>query len=55
MNMSEQAKEARREYSRKWRANNRDKQKQYAARHWEKIAEKQRTAEKLVDFTEEKQ
>lgn len=42
MKMSEQAREARREYARKWRAANKEKQKQYAARHWEKVAASQR-------------
>ena len=34
--MSEAAREARRAYMRKWRAANKDKQREYARRHWEK-------------------
>ena len=41
MNLSEQAKEARRQYAKNWRAANRGKQKQYMLKYWEKIAEKQ--------------
>jgi len=39
--MSEAAREARRAYMRKWRAANKDKQREYARRHWEKKAAEQ--------------
>lgn len=42
MKMSEQARAARREYARKWRGENRDKTKQYTAKHWEKVAAQQK-------------
>ncbi|MBR0351669.1 MAG: phosphatase [Oscillospiraceae bacterium] len=37
--MSNDAKEARREYYRKWRAKNKDKQSEYTRRYWERKAE----------------
>ena len=36
--MSEAAKEARREYMRTWRANNPERVKAHAERHWENVA-----------------
>ena len=36
--MTERAKEARREYRRKWARENRHKQRIYEERHWEKVA-----------------
>lgn len=36
--MTEEAKEARREYRRKWYRENTAKQREYEARHWEKVA-----------------
>lgn len=39
-NIVTKADEARRAYFKKWRANNRDKIKEYNARYWEKQAEK---------------
>lgn len=42
MNLSKQAKEARRQYAKNWRAANRGKQKQYMLKYWEKVAEKQK-------------
>ena len=40
--MSEQARQAKREYERKWRENNQDKIKVIRARYWEKRAERAR-------------
>ena len=40
--MSEQAKQAKREYERRWRENNRDKVEAIRARYWEKLAKKVR-------------
>lgn len=37
--MTEQAKNARREYQRAWRAKNREKIREYEKRHWEKVAQ----------------
>lgn len=39
MAMTEQAAEARRAYKREWYAKNKDKQRAYAQRHWEKVAQ----------------
>lgn len=45
--MTDQAKQIQREYIRKWRANNPDKQREYNRRYWEKKAkEAQRQNEK---------
>lgn len=44
MSLSEQAKKARNEYAKKWRLENKDKQKQYTAKYWERVAEKQHGA-----------
>lgn len=41
MPMTEQAKEARREYKRKWARENRDKVRQAQARYWERKAAQQ--------------
>lgn len=38
--MSDAAKKARAEYQRKWRKDHPDKAKEYANRHWERMAEK---------------
>ena len=38
MELSDKAKELRNAYQNKWRRNNPDKQKQYAANYWEKKA-----------------
>lgn len=38
MNLSEQAKEARRKYKREWARKNRDKVQAAINRHWEKVA-----------------
>ena len=38
MTMSEQAKQARRAYQAKWRAENRDKIREHERRYWEKKA-----------------
>lgn len=40
-------KEARREYYRKWRSANKDKEKQYRDRYWEKRAMKKMQADKM--------
>lgn len=40
----ERVKQARREYFRKWRANNKDRVKEYNRRYWQSVAEKQQTA-----------
>jgi len=45
--MSEAAKQARRDYKRKWNAENKDKVKQYQRTYWERKADsdRQKTAE----------
>lgn len=40
--LTEAAKEARREYKRRWNAANRDKQREYEQRYWERKAAKNR-------------
>lgn len=45
MKLSKEAREARREYMKKYREQNPDKQKVYAARYWERRAERERKAE----------
>ena len=48
MTMTEAAKEARREYKRRWNAANRDKQREYEMRYWErKAAENQKKTEEI--------
>lgn len=42
MQMSEEAKQAKREYERKWRAENKEKVRAIKRRYWEKQAEKAR-------------
>ena len=37
----ERIKQAQREYFRKWRANNKDRVKEYNRRYWQKVIEKQ--------------
>lgn len=44
--MTEEAKEARRAYKRKWAKENRDKVREYEERYWEKAAEKQQDEKK---------
>lgn len=39
----ERVKQAQREYFRKWRANNKDRIKEYNRRYWKSVAEKQQT------------
>lgn len=39
MDMTEQAAEARRAYKREWYAKNKDKQRIYTQRYWEKVAQ----------------
>lgn len=41
MQMSEQAKQAKREYERKWRAENKEKVAAIKQRYWERKAEKE--------------
>lgn len=41
MTMTEQAREAKREYMRKWRRENKDKVKQHQARYWERKAQEE--------------
>lgn len=54
MGLSEQAKRARNEYAKTWRSANKDKQKQYMAKYWERVAEKQhRTKGTGVDVNEQ--
>lgn len=43
--LSEQAKEARREYYRQWRKKNRQKIKMYEQVYWEKLADKGKEAD----------
>lgn len=43
--MTDEAKEARREYRRKWYRANAAKQREYNARHWEKVAAEKKQAE----------
>ena len=40
MAMTEQAAEARRAYKREWYAKNKERQRIYTQRHWEKVAQK---------------
>lgn len=40
--MSEEAKQAKREYEKKWRAENRERVKAIRARYWEKRAQEER-------------
>lgn len=42
MVMTEDARQAKREYERKWRAENKDRVKAIRARYWEKKAERER-------------
>lgn len=44
--MTEEAKEARRAYRREYYRKNRDKQKEYTARYWERKAAKENKEEK---------
>lgn len=44
--MTDKAKEARREYKRRWNAANKDKVKEYQERYWAKKAEQQAATEK---------
>lgn len=46
MSMTEQAKEARREYKRKWARANKDKVRQAQARYWERKAAQQAERER---------
>ena len=43
--MSEEARQAKREYERKWRAENQERVKAIRARYWERQAEKARCQE----------
>lgn len=43
--MTDEAKQARREYKRKWYRANAAKQREYEARHWEKVAAEKKQAE----------
>lgn len=45
MSMSEQAKQARRAYQAKWRAENRDKVRQHERTYWEKKAREAKAEE----------
>ena len=49
--LTEQAKEARRAYQKKWRAANRDKVKATQQRHWEKKAAEMMTTEGKEETT----
>ena len=42
--MTEEAKQARREYQRKWQQENRDKTRVYKERYWQKKAEQAKAA-----------
>jgi hypothetical protein len=44
-NMSKDAKDARNEYMRKWRARNKDKVREYNQRYWERKAQEMAVAE----------
>ena len=46
MQLSEEAKQAKREYERKWRAENQDKSKAIRQRYWERKAEQAKGEEK---------
>lgn len=46
MELSKEAREARNAYQREWRRNNPDKVKAQEARHWERVALQQMTANK---------
>ncbi|HDP55266.1 MAG TPA: hypothetical protein ENN24_06265 [Bacteroidetes bacterium] len=48
MELTEQAKEARRLYQAKWRAKNPHKQAEYMANYWEKKAKEMATAEQHI-------
>ena len=43
--MTEQAKQARRKYKNEWNRKNRDKCRQYEAKHWEKVAAEKQAQE----------
>lgn len=47
--ISDEARRARNEYLRSWRAKNKDKVKQYAIDHWERTVARQREAETKAD------
>ena len=54
--MTDEAKEARREYRRKWYRANAAKQREYEARHWEKVAaEKKKAEEGKTNHDEERE
>lgn len=50
MTTTEEARKARNEYARKWRAKNKDKVKQYQDRYWQKVAKKAGNAEQQEPF-----
>lgn len=43
LELSEQARQAKRDYQREWRAKNKDKVRAYQQRHWENVAAKSQT------------
>lgn len=45
VSLEEKAKMAQREYLREWRKNNKDKQKEYVRRYWEKKAQQTKEVE----------
>ena len=47
--ISDEARRARNEYLRSWRAKNKEKVKQYAIDHWERTVARQREAETKAD------
>jgi hypothetical protein len=44
MNLSEKARELQRAYHKKWRERNKDRQREYTRRYWEKAAQQTREA-----------
>ena len=46
--MTDEAKQLRREYHRKWQQANKDKVREYNERHWEKVAREKMAQEKAV-------